>query len=532
VGDDSDEKVPDSFNSVVYSHCLVLQGPLAQRASSRLDGGVKVAISFKSDESFLRKLAIGAAGTNATIARLKDMGFSPMELERGSTGFKIWKRIKIKRVRVPDILCLSTGLRFESRGKTKPEISMSHSLNDPRRAWDAGMQDDDFVSIVVFRQNDDSPVDLERISPVHFINVRDLKEAFAGGQISITRPKGAEEGSEIRVIWTCAAAKQRSVVSTVEPGRIVLSSIPDEQRRSIQLSRTKGTTKLLPQVELRDVVEANQIVAAVVPVRTSLVCPPPVDEAYFIDKLSNVNLSERYSAAKALRYRGYSAAKAMLMSRMTDTNEDIYVKLEAAAALAAHDDLRGWEFIEQKLHSPVMTVPLETQLETIIVTSEIPQERSERLLIGVLEDSSRDEELRAGAAWALGQFASANSATALVDTFDSSPLEVKVEAARALLRIAEPQVPHLVSLLQSSDVTKRDGISWVLARTGRFNPAGVIGGADDNLRRWVSYIVGYGKDKFVQTHVEAICKADPKVYFAASVLWQVLASWVNEVTEY
>jgi hypothetical protein len=241
-----------------------------------------VAISFKSDESFLRKLAIGAAGTNATIARLRDMGFNPMELERGSTGFKIWKRIKIKRVRVPDILCLNTGLRFESRGKTKPEISMSHSLNDPRRAWDAGMRDDDFVSIVVFRQNDDSPIDLEQISPVHFINVRHLREAFASRQISITRPKGAEEGSEIRVIWTCAAAKQRSVVSAVESGRIVLSSIPDGQRQSIQLSRNKGGTKLLPQVEVADVVEANQIVAAVVPVRTSLMCPPSVDETYFI----------------------------------------------------------------------------------------------------------------------------------------------------------------------------------------------------------------------------------------------------------
>jgi len=491
-----------------------------------------MAISFKSDESFLRKLAIGAAGTNATIARLRDMGFNPIELERGSRGFKIWKRIKIKRVRVPDILCLSTGLRFESRGKTKPEISMSHSLSDPRRAWNAGMRDDDFVSIVVFRQSADSPVDLQQISPVHFINVGHLREAFASRQISITRPKGAEEGSEIRVIWTCAAAKQRSVVSAVEPGRIVLKSIPNGQRQSIQLSRTKGETRLLPQVEPEVVVEPNQIVAAVVPVRTSLVCPPPVGEAYFVDKLSSVNLSERYSAAKALRYRGYSTAKPVLMSRMTDANEDIYVKLEAAAALAAHDDPRGWEFIEQKLHSPVMAVPLETQLETIIVTSEIPQERGERLLIGVLEDSSRDEELRAGAAWALGQFASVNSSAALVDTFDSSPLEIKIEAARALLRIAEPQVSHLVGLLRSSNANKRDGISWVLARTGRFNPADVIAGADDNLRRWISYIVGYGKDKFVQTDVEAICKADPKVYFAASVLWQVLASWINDITEY
>ncbi len=491
-----------------------------------------MANSFKSDDSFLRKLAVGAAGTNVTIARLKDIGFNPIELERGSTGFKIWKKIKIKRVRVPDILCLNTGLRFESRGKTKLEISMSHSLNDPKRAWDAGMRDDDFVSIVVFEQKDDSPVDLKQISPVHFASVKDMRNAFLGKQVVITKPKGVEEGSEIRVMWICAAAKQRSVVLAVEPNKVSLTPIPEARRQTIRLNRRKGKITMLPQVEVGDTVEANQIVASVVPVNITLQCPQPVSEAYFIDKLASVNLSERYAAAKALRYRGYTIAKPVLESRMNDTDEDIYVQLEAAAALAAYDDPNGWEFMVNKLRSPVMAVPLETQLETVIVASEIPNERSENLLIGVLQDSHRDDELRAGAAWALGQFASTTSATALVDTFNSSTLEVKVEAARALLRIADPQVHHLVGLLKNSDPTKRDGISWALARTGKFSPSDMVAGTDDNLRRWISYIVGYGKDNFAQADVEAICKADPEVYFAASVLWQIVASWVYDLKEY
>ncbi|MFZ1772070.1 MAG: HEAT repeat domain-containing protein [Caldilinea sp.] len=491
-----------------------------------------MANNFKSDDSFLRKLAVGAAGTNTTIVRLKALGFNPIELERGSTGFKIWKKIKIKRVRVPDVLCLNTGLRFESRGKTKPEISMSHSLNDPKRAWDAGMRDDDLVSIVVFEQNNDSPIDLKQISPVHFVSVRDMRQAFATGQVSISQPKGVEEGSEIRVMWTCAAANQRSVVAAVESGRISLDPIPEARKQSIQLSRSKGKITLLPQVNVGETVEANQIVAAVVPVNTVLQCPVPVNETYFIDKLASVNLSERYAAAKALRYRGYATAKSVLESRMTDADEDIYVQLEAAAALAAYDDPNGWQFMENKLRRPVMSVALETQLETVIVVSEIPKSRSEQLLIEVLQDSQRDDELRAGAAWALGQFVSATSATALVDTFNSSPLEIKVEAARALLRIAEPQIPHLIDLLKNGDSAKRDGLSWVLARTGIFNPSDMLAGADENLRRWMSYIVGYGKEKFVEGDVEAICKTDPEVYFAASVLWQIVASWVNDLKEY
>lgn len=491
-----------------------------------------MANNFKSDDSFLRKLAVGAAGTNATINRLKAMGFNPIELERGSTGFKIWKKIKIKRVRVPDILCLNTGIRFESRGKTKLEISMSHSLNDPKRAWDAGLRDDDLVSIVVFEQREDSPIDLKQISPVHFVSVREMRQAFATEHVNITKPKGVEEGSEIRVVWTCAAANQRSVVTAVEPGRMCLTPVLEARRQSIQLSRSKGKITLLPQVNVGETVDANQIVAAVVPVNTTIQPPTSVTEAYFIEKLASVNLSERYAAAKALRYRGYAAAMPMLESRMTDADEDIYVQLEAAAALAAYDDPNGWEFMENKLRSPVMTVPLETQLETVIVVSEIPKSRSEQLLIEVLRDSNRDDELRAGAAWALGQFVSATSATALVDTFNSTPLEIKVEAARALLRIAEPQVPHLIDLFKNGDPTKRDGLSWVLARTGKFNPSAMLVGSDENLRRWMSYIVGYGKMKFVQGDVEAICKADPEVYFAASVLWQIVASWVNDLREF
>lgn len=493
--------------------------------------GGKVATNFKSDDSFLRKLAVGAAGTNATIEKLTAMGFRPIELERGSTGFKIWKKIKIKRVRVPDILCLRTGLRFESRGKTKPEISMSHSLKDPRRAWDAGMRDDDHVSIVVFEQSAESPIDLKRISPVQFINVKDMRDAFTGKRVSITKPKGVEEGSEIRVVWTSAIANQRSTVSEVTTTRVRLTPVDGGRSQTVQLSRKRSALLLKPQVRVSDIVEANQIVAATVPVNLSVTCPLDVDEAHFVGKLVSINLSERYAAAKALRYRGYTTAQSALEERINHAEEDIYVQLEAAAALAAHNHVAGWTFMESKLRSTVLDVPLETQLETVIVVSEISTPRSESLLVEVLRDTHKDEELRAGAAWALGQFATASSATALVDTFNSTALDVKSEAARALLKITGPQIAHVIELLKTCDPSRRDGISWVLARSGGFAPQDILIDADDNLRRWVSFIVGHGKERFAETDVDAVCNADPEVYFAASVLWQILASWIDGLTE-
>ena len=114
-----------------------------------------------------------------------------------------------------------------------------------------------------------------------------------------------------------------------------------------------------------------------------------------------------------------------------------------------------------------------------------------------------------------------NNGTALVDTFNSTALEVKTEAARALLKIAEPQVAHWWTCSKPQDPSRRDGISWALARTGGFDPRDILHTADDDLRRWVSYIVGHGKDKLAEADVHAICKSDPEVYFAASVLWQI-----------
>ncbi len=44
--------------------------------------------SFKTDESFLEKLAIGAIGARAVFADLQRQGHKPIELERGSLDYK------------------------------------------------------------------------------------------------------------------------------------------------------------------------------------------------------------------------------------------------------------------------------------------------------------------------------------------------------------------------------------------------------------------------------------------------------------
>jgi hypothetical protein len=69
---------------------------------------------FKPDLSFLQKLTMGVVGTRATLDYLRSLGFQMIELERYSTSNKIWST-KVKRLRLPDILCVRTGVRVGPR---------------------------------------------------------------------------------------------------------------------------------------------------------------------------------------------------------------------------------------------------------------------------------------------------------------------------------------------------------------------------------------------------------------------------------
>ena len=63
-----------------------------------------------SDSSFFRKIAIGAAGARSVAKRTSSRhGHKMAELERGSTDTKLWKDVKRKRVRIPDLVCLRCG---------------------------------------------------------------------------------------------------------------------------------------------------------------------------------------------------------------------------------------------------------------------------------------------------------------------------------------------------------------------------------------------------------------------------------------
>ena len=174
-----------------------------------------VRFAFKSDSSFFRKIAIGAVGARAVCADLGRRGHRMVELERGSTDAKLWRDVKRKRVRIPDLVCLRCGLRVESRAKTGPSLSMSHSKTDAERAWDFGLVDRDCVAFPVCVASEEDYwssgrleaewsywrernwVRWQQVGMINYFRVA----SFRATKHATTSTKGVTEGSETTLEW-------------------------------------------------------------------------------------------------------------------------------------------------------------------------------------------------------------------------------------------------------------------------------------------------------------------------------------------
>lgn len=482
--------------------------------------------SFKSDESFLEKLAIGATGTCAVFNDLKRQGHRPIELERGSLGFKIWKSIKIKRLRVPDILCLSCATRIEARAKTVLEISMSHSLSDPERGWDYGLLDGDMVAISFCSKTGEGPTDWQAAPLIQYISVLELRKAFNEKRVLTEKPKGAQEGFELRVRWPSAVSSCEGTVVEISP-RLKFKRAEDQ--RTISLGLSRGGIQLQPLVQAGERILSGQIVASAVPVASAFPCRGGATAETFVTLLRSTSVADRYAAAKALSHFDNAAIAHSLRERMTDEKEHIYVRVESAAGLARRNDRAGMEFIERVLAGEY----LEHRLEAVIILGEIRSEASQNILVRILLDKEQHAEIRAGAAWALGELQQPTSIEALIQSFLELAEPIRIEAARALRKIAANTSANVLSSLPKAEEDQRAGISWVVSRSGRAAMPDLLRVmTDENARRWVAYIVGSQKQDTYLDQIEALRQRDPEVYFAVTVLWKIFASWVYELEEF
>jgi HEAT repeat protein len=150
-----------------------------------------------------------------------------------------------------------------------------------------------------------------------------------------------------------------------------------------------------------------------------------------------------------------------------------------------------------------------------------------------LRDAEQHAEIRAGAAWSLGEIGSRQALPALVESFRTLETVIKVEAARALAKLARQHVDQVLNVLSASSVQERHGVAWALGRAGGFTVEDLLPAlVDEDARQWVAYIIGTQGKEVMLPGIEELANRDPQVYFAVTVLWKILASWVYGLEEY
>ena len=353
-------------------------------------------MGFKADTSFLRFLSMGAVGVHRTMQRLRDRGFEPIELERYCCSNKIWTT-KIKRLRLPDLLCVRTGMRTEVRAKTDLKIRMSDALANPERGWDAGLRNDDIVALITCFDTDDGPKPAD--DAVYF-TVGALRASVERSRLG--PPKSASEGAERDRTWSATVPTRDGRVLEVTDERLIVQQNADPERVARQQTyRLRGKSVY---VSPGDTFQARTtILAGEPPALADLSAYLPRCYAPLDDLQSDTEV-DRYAAAKALRFRDdprdhVIPALEDLICRETEPR----VALEAAGSAAALGSKLGQEQIIRFVWEN--TDRLDLRMEAVFILAEIGYSRFTREQLNLVLADSRFEgdELRQAAIWALGK---------------------------------------------------------------------------------------------------------------------------------
>lgn len=413
-------------------------------------------MGLKVDSSFLKFLTMGALGPRRVFDLMSGAGLHPIELERYSRSNKIWST-KVKRLRLPDLLCVRTGLRVEVKGKSKLTIKMSDSPNNADRQWDAGLADRDMIAFVHIQEGDDGR--MSAADNVELFWVEDLRTTV--GQSKLGPPKSAGEGAERDREWPSTVAKKNGEVTTADEDRFT-ATLEGGRRQPYRLN-----DKSLYVEAGEQFVAESQFLAGMP--RTKASFPTPGETQWNPRPLlTSASLVDRYVAVKALGVVG-DASDVPAIANLAENDADDRVKLEAAVALVRVRDARGIEMLRTAINDPVVDY---LRMEALLALAEFCDHPFAKQCASLLAETARNEalcenEARQAAIWGLGKdgLCEYRELLGLLDATDDNELVHAVSAFGPDADVA--LVDELIAIVVSgtSSVRLRSSASFILART-------------------------------------------------------------------
>ncbi len=413
-------------------------------------------MGFKEDADFARFVSMGVVGAAAVAHHLStEHDHEMIELERYAMANKVWQT-KVKRLRLPDLLCVRCGLRVEARAKSRLGVVLSHS-DTQGREWDAGgMRDHDLYAFL--------RADLDTFPPQTGLPTYFEAHALRSTEQHARRsaPKAASEGSEVTLTWPCwVPSASGRLLGIDEDDRIVYSDTRDRRRVYWQWRAWTGQRIVYTEGDGL-FTGGDTIVAGIVPAPESLDCPGDVwNPGADIGSNSDV---DRYAGIKASGAALRTDLQDQLATVAEDHSIDWRVRLEAAVSLARLDGDRWGHMIVDFVGDAAATSP--QRMEAVLAASELPAGAASDALLEVASDVSHHPELRAAATWGLGQGGASQPGLLLDLTLDREEI-VALHAIAAIDELPDAVQEVLFDWLHGQDERKGDVASHLLSRHQR-----------------------------------------------------------------
>ncbi len=391
---------------------------------------------------------------------------------------KVWQT-KVKRLRLPDLLCVRCGLRVESRAKSKLKIMLSHS-DSPNRQWDAGgMRDDDLFAFLLADINQDPPY----CGPPIYFATGALRASIT--QAKRSTPKAASEGSEVTLTWpSWVPAKRGRFVHVDNEDRIVFEGEDGKVQRYWQWRNWAGP-RFVYSKRGEFFQGDEKVLAGVAEQEPSPVCSG--DSWDLVAALHSSATVERYAAVKAAGALQHPGLIDALSEVGEDGLEDWRIRLEAQTALARLEPNPWISQIMQQINDPATEA--DQQMEAILAVSELPSDAAAEALAEIAASSSLPSELRAAAAWGLGQGAARRPDLLLDRIVDPEPL-VALHAISAVDELASDLQRTLAGWMDEGDAIRASAAAQLLQRHGCVDSLLEACQGGGNARLWALRALG------------------------------------------
>lgn len=492
---------------------------------------------FKPDASFFKKIVIGANGTRAICNDLALYAHEMVELERGSTGAKLWKDVKRKRVRLPDLVCKKCGVRVESRAKTTPELSMSHSDTDQERSWDFGMLSEDWIAFPISSVVDENLwtrgilqdgasywhernwAHWSTEGKINYFTVAAFREHAPDSRAR----KGVTEGSELTLTWKATFATCPGFVESLADGKLKLRPSNGRLR----------TLRVLPHFQIhvapgQQIEKFEVLASAPVPLRNEdLRCSCALPTNFFHQSLTSRERTVRFTGVKLSRIHSVAEQATLVNQIGNDPQEDLYVRLESLAYLATLGQAPIQELFEEHLNSPDEQI----RLEAVITIGEINTPEAVQVLGSILHDQEQPYFMRSASAWSLGIIGSSDAQNQLKTAFADVNWNIREEALEALTSLGQAAYPGLLPGLQEDNEDIAAGCAEAIRKIGVISPQ-LLTELSTHLQgqsppKWLVWLAGHLPSRQAAETVASIQGINPNVHYTVNLLWAFTHSWIG-----